>query len=253
MKSIVKRRFHAIGIFGNENTGGKPDGRRIHILPSAREQAMADFSRIAMLEKALASEQMRTGEHGEGNPLRETHRRLIDAARMSGDLVPESRIASFGERKRRPSGESEVYFDPSTGIYTKIKNPAAKASIKKTSPRDWPYEHILHNILFPDARYRFIGIAERLGESRIVLQQQGVDAESRASDKQVADAMSSMGLVREDKFFFGNELFAVTDVGEGGDNALVSDDGHIVFIDPLIRVKRPVREIIEVLLGHDID
>lgn len=47
----------------------------------------------------------------------------------------------------------------------------------------------------------------------------------------------------------GNGLLAITDVGQGGDNALVADDGKVVFIDPLIRVKRPVREVIDILLS----
>ena len=202
-----------------------------------------------MLEAALAAEPLRTGEHGEGAALLDAHSRLIRAARKSGDFVAESDWSAFGERKRRQSGESEVFFNPARNYYTKFKNPAAKAAIKRTSPDDWIYEHILHNALFANARYDFLGVAECRGEARVVLGQKGIDAELRASDRQVSEIFKGMGLAPEDHFFFGNELFAITDVGQGGDNALISDDGQVVFIDPLIRVKRPVREIIGILLS----
>lgn len=59
-----------------------------------------------------------------------------------------------------------------------------------------------------------------------------------------------MGLTIEDRYFFGNEVLAVTDVGEHGDNVLVNDNGEVCFIDPLIRLKKPAREVIAALVGN---
>lgn len=244
------RHANATGTSSNANVGREADNRLVHIFPATREQAMADLRRIGMLEAALAAEPLRASEHGEGASLREAHARLIRAAKASGDFIPADRLAFYGERKRRPSSESEVYFDPERNLYAKVKDPAAKAYIKRTTPDDWPYEHIIHNIFFPASRYEFQGVSERLGEARIVLTQRAIDAETRASDSLVAATLAEKGFFLEDRFFFGNDLVAVTDVGQGGDNALVADDGSIAFIDPLIRLKRPAREILRVLLGE---
>ena len=49
----------------------------------------------------------------------------------------------------------------------------------------------------------------------------------------------------EDNYSFGNELVSVTDVE--GDNVLLGEDGTVYFIDPIIKFKRPAKEIIESL------
>ena len=202
-----------------------------------------------MLEEALSAQQLRVGEHGEGDSLRLASERLIAAAKETGDYIAPSCISEFGELKRKQSGESAVYFDAKAGVFTKVKNPAAKRVLKRTSPSDWLYEHIIHNILFPESRYEFKGVTEELREVRLVLVQKGVSAVKRATDKQVESIMGRMGLTLEDRYFFGNEVLAVTDVGERGDNVLMADDGTIFFIDPLIRLKQPAKEVIAFLVG----
>ena len=192
---------------------------------------------------------MRVGEHGEGNSVRLASDCLISAARESGDYIDPSRISEFGELKGKQSGESAVYYDAKTDTYTKVKNPSAKSALKHTSPSDWLYEHIIHNILFPESRYEFKGVTEELRDVRLVLVQKGVSAVKRATDKQVESIMGRMGLTLEDRYFFGNEVLAVTDVGERGDNVLMADDGTIFFIDPLIRLKKPAKEVIAFLVG----
>ena len=195
---------------------------------------------------------MRVGEHGEGDSLRLASERLIAAAKETGDYIAPSGISEFGELKRKQSGESAVYFNAKAGVFTKVKNPAAKSVLKRTSPSDWLYEHIIHNILFPESRYEFKGITEELHEARIVLVQKAVSTEKRASDRQVEEILRGKGLMPEDRFFFGNEVLAVTDVGVRGDNVLVNDNGEVCFIDPLIRLKKPAKEVIAALVG-DLD
>ena len=41
-----------------------------------------------------------------------------------------------------------------------MKSPFSKAPLKQTHPKDIIYEHLIHNMLFPSTRYRFIGISE---------------------------------------------------------------------------------------------
>ena len=80
-------------------------------------------------------------------------------------------MGKFGDRKRAPSGESIVYFDSSNNRVVNVRNPLAKAAIKQLHPEDIIYEHLLHNLLFPDTRYQFIGISEDEDGVRIILSQ----------------------------------------------------------------------------------
>lgn len=243
------RRKNATGVEGADDVGRERDGGGVHRFASARESAVSDCRRIRMLEEALAAQHLRVGEHGEGDSVRLASDRLIAAARETGDYIAPDLAASFGELKRKQSGESAVYFDAKAGVFTKVKNPAAKSVLKHTTPSDWLYEHIVHNILFPESRYEFKGITEELHEARIVLVQKAVSTERRASDAQVEEILRGMGLMPEDRFFFGNEVLAVTDVGVRGDNVLVDDNGGVCFIDPLIRLKKPAKEVIKALVG----
>ena len=67
----------------------------------------------------------------------------------------------------------------------------------------------------------------------------------------IESALSSKGLVKEDRFFYGDGVVSVTDVGEHGDNVLLGDDGQVYFIDPLIRLHKPAEEVIEFLTGFN--
>ena len=53
----------------------------------------------------------------------------------------------------------------------------------------------------------------------------------------------------EDRYFFGNNLLAVTDVSATSDNVFLDDAGNLRFIDPLIRLKKPAVEVIKELIG----
>ena len=45
-------------------------------------------------------------------------------------------------------------------MYYKIKNPFAKSHLKRHDIRDAIYEHIVHNILFPETTLQFLGVCE---------------------------------------------------------------------------------------------
>ena len=160
---------------------------------------------------------------------------MIEVAKTCGLYFDTNKPLKFGELISKRTGESEVYFNAAEHAYYKVKWPSAKAHIKQTSPRDWFYEHIIHNILFPDVAYEFIGINEEVGELKIILRQQEIPSERFPTDAQIAAHLASLGLKPEDRYFFGNELLAVTDVSATSDNVLLDNDGNLRFIDPLIR------------------
>lgn len=93
-------------------------------------------------------------------------------------------------------------------------------------------------------------IIPTLGELRLILKQANVSSESLPLDQDVDRYLrDELGLVPEDRYWYGNDVLAVTDVGSRGDNVLVDDCGHLFFIDPLIRLKKSALEVIEWLVG----
>ena len=176
---------------------------------------------------------------------------MISAARASGLWIAESEIRRFGDLVSKRTGESEVYWNHDERAFYKIKNPAAKQPIKRTSPTDWPYEHVIHNILFPETRYEFVGIMNARHEIRVVLKQSAIVTETFPEEREIADELSARGLYPCDRYFFGDGHLAVTDVGAHGDNVLKSDEGRLCFIDPLIRLEQPAEAVIEWLTGYN--
>ena len=226
------------------------DGRGLHPFASRRERALSDLSRVRVLAEAFASQPSGASD---SSP-RDSLRKVIEIAKAHGLYItvpspPSATGVVTGELISKRTGESEVYFNATERAYYKVKWPAAKAHIKHTTERDWLYEHIIHNILFPDTAYDFIGITEEVGELKIILRQQEVQSESAPSDAQIAAHLVSLGLTPEDRFFFGNDLLAVTDVSAQSDNVLLDDAGNLRFIDPLIRLKKPAVDVIDSLVG----
>ena len=117
--------------------------------------------------------------------------------------------------------------------------------MKQTHPEDIIYEHLIHNMLFPNTRYRFIGISEDIKGIRIVLQQKNISAMFRVPTQQMIDdyLWNNLGLSKEDKYFYGNEYLAITDISNLSDNVLCDEDGRLYFIDPIIRLKRSALEV----------
>ena len=56
--------------------------------------------------------------------------------------------------------------------------------------------------------------------------------------------IEGLGLKKVDRYFYGNDLVAVTDVFAEGDNVL-ADGGKLYFIDPIIKFKKPASEVLE--------
>ena len=229
---------------------GQPnDCGGLHPFASRRERALSDLSRVRVLAEALSAELLRASQHGEGTSLRELTAAIISAAKTNGRYRPYTFLKDLGDLKRQRSGESEVFATIDNAFILKVKDPTAKQSIKRTAPSDWLYEHIIHNILFPDAPYEFVGITEQFGSLRIILRQRNIEAIARPTDAQIATYLDSLGLATEDRYFYGNDLLAVTDVSAQSDNVLLDDDGKLRFIDPLIRLKKPALEVIKELIG----
>lgn len=214
------------------------DCRVLHKVSAVCEHALSDFGSIRMLASACADERGRdTGALSSDSICRESQT-LIAAAKKT-DCFLEAKTVP-GTRYTIRTGESEVRLVQREGLYYKIKNPFAKLHLKRHPAEYALFEHVVHNILFPDCRLEFLGIAEDCHEARMVYRQKAVRSESRPNDKQIAECLSQMGLLPCGRYEFGNDFLFVTDVGQDGDNVLLDDDGAMRFIDPIVGFKPPL-------------
>lgn len=229
--------------------GNGCEHRSIYPFEAVCEQAVSDFRRVRMLAAACAAE--RSGDSGAlpSDPIRRENLALINAARKTGDFIELTDVP--GTRYTIRTGESEVRLVQPEQLYYKIKDPFAKLHLKRHSVECILFEHIVHNILFPDSRLEFVGVTEDYHKARVVLQQKAVRSESRPDDRQIAQYLRSMGLKPERRYEFGNELVFVTDVGQDGDNVLLDDDNAIRFIDPIIGFKQPLVDCLAEALESD--
>ena len=169
--------------------------------------------------------------------------RLIAAAKANGQFVERKDWGQYGDRVPGMTRESTVFQDRNERKHIKVKDPFALTAIKGNYPEDAIYEHLIHNLLFPDTRYTFLGMSEDLGDVRFILSQETVDAVRNATDKEVEEYMRRLGLHKTDDYSYENDWVRVTDVT--GDNALVDKDGNVRFIDPVIGFKVPARQILD--------
>lgn len=214
---------------------------------ASRSEADSDRSDIRMFEVGLSAKQSGDYEQSTGNTAQEAEsNRLIAIAKDNGLFVEKSEWENLGDRKRLPSGESIVYLSPDEQEVIKLRNPFAKAAIKQMHASDAIYEHLIHNILFPNTRYRFKGISEDIGGVRIVLSQRYISDVFTIPTQAGIDRylVEGLGLVKENNYFYGNDQIAVTDVFADGDNVL-ADGENLYFIDPIIKFKKPAPEVLE--------
>ena len=225
--------------------GKRSNGSRISYEREQKVQADSDRSDIRVFETGVSAQRhgnirqsSRTAEEAECN-------RLIGIAKKHGLYIDKADWNKFGTQRMIPTGESVVFLSKDASVFTKMKSPFSKASFKQTHPADIIYEHLIHNMLFPNTRYRFIGISEDIKGIRIVLQQKNISAMFRVPTQQMIDdyLRNNLGLSKEDKYFYGNEYLAITDISNLSDNVLCDEDGRLYFIDPIIRLKRPALEV----------
>lgn len=223
------------------------DSTAVRVELESKVQADSDRSDIRMFEAGLPNEQYGDYEQSTRVAAQEAEgARLIAIAKANGTFIAKSEWSKFGDRKRLISGESIVYLDERENVVTKIRNPFAKAIIKGLHAPDIIFEHLVHNILFPNTRYKFVGISEDFSGIRIILQQEYFSDKYITPTQRSIDAylIKGLGLRVENRYFYSNDYIAITDVSADGDNVL-SDGEHLYFIDPIIKFKRPAVDVIE--------
>ena len=230
----------------------------LHKKPTAREMAIADRCDIRVFETGIQHKPYGTGEDGQTTleqttAERKETERLIAIAKANGLFVEPDTIARFGDKLGTKTGECDIYFNDQENTIYKVKDPFAKWMLKELHAEDAIYEHIVHNLLFPNTRYKFIGIAENQGNLRIVLSQPFISSTNKQpSDEEIVAYLAGLGLEADGRYYYGNDYVSVTDIGTASDNVLKGDNGELFFIDPIIKLKKPAPEVIDFLLSDDL-
>ena len=246
IKQLLKGRKYVGGTQECISGGRGRECRSVYPVETARKRAISDFGGIRMLAKACADERSRDPGALPTDSILAESRVLIEAAKKVGCFVNAKDVP--GTRYTIRSGESEVRIVQKDGVYYKIKDPFAKAHLKKHPLKYILFEHITHNILFPECPLEFIGIAEENHEARIVYRQKAIRSEYRPTDDEIAIVLQGKGLLPSERYCFGNELLFVTDVGHSGDNVLCDDNGTPCFIDPIIGFRQKLCQLFDVTL-----
>ncbi len=233
-----------------------PDGGRetdgTGVADDATQEVLGASNRgdIRVLEEGLDTSYREYSEYSERTRRTTESERLVSLAKQHGLFIPAEVTKTLTGKYPKRTGESVVYIDTAAGKVTKVKDPYAKSAMKSgVQPEDAAFEHLVHNLLFPETAYTLEGISEEMGDVRIVLSQDFIQNYEQPTKEQIAEALAARGLFPEDNYSFGNELVSVTDVE--GDNVLLGEDGTVYFIDPIIRFKKPLREILAALGGAE--
>ena len=238
------------GLEQTSDGGRETDGTGV--ADDATQEVLGASNRgdIRVLEEGLDTSYREYSEYSERTRRTTESERLVSLAKQHGLFIPAEVTKTLTGKYPKRTGESVVYIDTAAGKVTKVKDPYAKAAMKSgVQPEDAAFEHRVHNLLFPETAYTLEGISEEMGDVRIVLSQDFIQNYDQPTKEQIAEALAARGLFPEDNYSFGNELVSVTDVE--GDNVLLGEDGTVYFIDPIIRFKKPLREILAALGGAE--
>lgn len=231
--------------------GQQSAGQSLGSQSSRQRQADSDRSRISLFTAPSSNQPNGTWECYSRASEEAECQRLITIAKNNGLFLNYEETLKFGILYSKKTGESRVYINEEMGLVFKVHDPFAKHVLKDMHPTDAIYEHIIHNILFPNARYNFVGITLENEDIRIILSQEFCMASLVPTDSEISAHLQSMGLFPENHYYFGNEYLSITDVSADSDNVLKDEKGELYFIDPIIKLKQPAPQVIEWLLNKE--
>ena len=152
--------------------------------------------------------------------------RLKDWAISNHCWTDRTTLGTFSDR----GSENEVYASLDSRYVFKLND--FRYSDDNLNPF---FERIqIHNQLFPDCAYEFIGCAENQdGKICAVLRQPFIVAQREAIQQEIDEEMQRWGFRKEmDEGYFTNNDFDIFDAVPN--NVLMGDDGHLYFIDTII-------------------
>lgn len=152
--------------------------------------------------------------------------RLKDWAISNHCWIDRTTLGTYSDR----GSENEVYASLDSRYVYKLND--FRYSDDNLNPF---FERIqIHNLLFPDCAYEFIGFAEnRDGKACAVLRQPFILALREATQEEIDEEMQRLGFQKGlDEGYFTNNDYDIFDAVPN--NVLIGEDGHLFFIDTII-------------------
>lgn len=151
--------------------------------------------------------------------------RLKDWAISNHCWIDRTTLGTYSDR----GSENEVYASLDSRYVYKLND--FRYSDDNLNPF---FERIhIHNQLFPDCAYEFIGVAEnRDGKTCAVLRQPFILAQREATQQEIDEELIRLGFHKELDGYFTNGEYDIFDAVPN--NVLMGDDGHLYFIDTII-------------------
>ena len=174
--------------------------------------------------------------------------RLIEIAKRSGLYISPEGCSVYGVLQPGKTKESIVYVNQDADVVVKLKDPFAGTTLKKNLPEDAIYEHIIHNLYFPETRYGFMGITEINGRIRIVLKQKFIHSIHNAKEQDALQALTGFGIRSFTTYTAEDDYVRIRDYC--GQNALIDEHGKVMFIDPMIGHKVPAKIMIDAFMSQ---
>ena len=152
--------------------------------------------------------------------------RLQDWAISNHCWIDRTTLGTFSDR----GSENEVYASLDSRYVYKLND--FRYSDDNLTPF---FERVnIHNQLFPDCAYEFIGFAENRDEKVCaVFRQPFILAQREATQQEIDEEMQRLGFHKEqDAGYFTNADYDIFDAVPN--NVLMGDDGRLYFIDTII-------------------
>ncbi len=151
--------------------------------------------------------------------------RLKEWATANHCWIERTTLGTYSDR----GSENEVYISMDSKHVYKLND--FRYSDDNLTPF---FERIqIHNQLFPDCAYDFIGFSENCdGKTCAVLRQPFILALRESTQEEIDQEMQCLGFKRQDAGYFSNAYYDIFDAVPN--NVLMGADGHLYFIDTII-------------------
>ena len=151
--------------------------------------------------------------------------RLKDWAITNHCWIDRTTLGTYSDR----GSENEVYASLDSRCVYKLND--FRYSDDNLTPF---FERLnIHNQLFPDCAYKFIGFSENQdGKICAVLCQPFILAQREATQQEIDEELERLGFHKEQEGYFTNSDYDIFDAVPN--NVLMGDDGHLYFIDTII-------------------
>ena len=195
-----------------------------------RAQTEADrrMEEISTSIKRICKETIRNAQASDRDISRQEEIEAERFAKENGLWIPFRNIDNFGEPY--PGGnENIVYYSQGESAVYKVNNLINAGSITKLIT-----QILLHNKIFPDTPYEFVGFSGFDGRSIYpVFKQSHIDISSFATPEEISYYMLSLGFNQLSDSKFADEKYTVSDLFPR--NVLKDIQGNIYVIDDIIK------------------